>query len=359
MSQNILLSVIVPIYNTAPWLRRCLDSICSQSYHHLEILCVDDGSTDNSAEILAEYARRDSRIKVFTQKNAGLSAARNTGLENATGEWVTGVDSDDWLYPGIYEQAVKSISASVDIVFFGVQYVNVMGEPLTHGHYFDLPEAGEYPMESDVAGKLNVCFWSKLWRRSLLEENHLRFPVGLVHEDEAMFCLAAPYARNIAICPTVGYAYTQRENSIMHEDGLDALNRGMRYIPIIEYVCAEYEKRDLLHTSARKYLRKLLKFICAILYVFRHNNRTSPALKNVLSIVLKCGMLEDDYVIERIQACTHKGMITINRYQRAKVYRICGIPFWVKLYSYSGQPATLRLLLTHLKARFERLMGRK
>lgn len=353
------ISVIVPVYNTAPWLRRCLDSICSQGYHHLEILCVDDGSTDNSAEILAEYARSDSRIKVFTQKNAGLSAARNTGLENATGEWVTGVDSDDWLYPGLYEQAVKSISESVDIVFFGVQNVDVMGEPLPHSHYFDLPDAGEYPMASDDAENLNVCFWSKLWRRSLLEENCLRFPVGLVHEDEAMFCMAAPYARNIAICPTVGYAYTQRENSIMHEAGLDVLKRATRYIPIIEYVLAEYEKRDLIYSSARKYLRKRLKFVCEILYRLKQHSRTSPVLEHVLSIVLQCDMLEDDYVIERIQPCTHNGVITINRYQRAKVYRIWGMPFWVKLYTYSGRPVTLRLLLAHLKARIERLLGRK
>lgn len=354
-----VISVIVPVYNTAPWLSRCLDSICSQSYHHLEILCVDDGSTDNSAEILAEYALRDSRIKVFTQKNAGLSAARNTGLENATGEWVTGVDSDDWLYPGIYEQAASSISESVDIVFFGVRNVDGMGEPLPQSHYFDLPDAGEYPMKSDVAEKLNVCFWSKLWRRSLLEENHLRFPVGLVHEDEAMFCLAAPYARNIAICPAVGYAYTQRENSIMHEDGLDALTRAMRYLPIIEYVRAEYEKRDLLHTSARKYLRNLLRSICTTLYGLRHHSRTAPVLQNVFSIVYQCGMLEEDYMIERIQTCSHKGAIIINRYRRAKVYRIWGVPFWVKLYTNSGRPVTLRLLLVQLMARLSRLCGRK
>lgn len=320
---------------------------------------MNDGSTDNSAEILSEYAHRDSRIKVFTQKNAGLSAARNTGLENATGEWVTGVDSDDWLYPGIYEQAVNSISESVDIVFFGVRDVDVTGEPLPYNHYFDLPDAGEYSMESDVAEKLNVCFWSKLWRRSLLEENHLRFPVGLVHEDEALFCLAAPYARNIAICSAVGYAYMQRENSIMNEEGLDTFKRMMRYIPIIEFVRAEYEKRNLMHSVARKYLRNRLKSLCATLYGIRHDSRTSPALKKVLSIVVQCGMLEEDYVIERIQACAHKGIITITRYRRAKVYRIWGVPFWMKLYTNSGRPVTLRLLLVQIKARLARLLGRK
>lgn len=351
-----IISVIVPVYNTAPWLRRCLDSICSQSYPNLEILCVNDGSTDNSAEILAEYAEADSRIKVFTQANAGLSAARNTGLENASGEWVTGVDSDDWLYPEVYEQAVNFISSAVDIVFFGVQEVNVNGESLAHNHYFVLPKAGEYPMASDVAEKLNVCFWSKLWRRSLLEENSLRFPVGLVHEDEAMFCLAAPYARNIAICPAVGYAYTQRENSIMHEKGLDALKRAMRYIPIIEYVRSEYEERGLMLSPARKYLRNRLKYICAVLYGLKQHSRTSPVFQHVLSTALQCGMLEDDYVIERMQPCTHKGPVTINRYQRAKVYRIWGMPFWVKLYTYSGLPVTLRIVLTHLRDRIDRIL---
>ena len=122
-----LISVIVPVYNAAPWLRRCLDSICCQSYSNLEILCINDGSTDNSAVILDEYAAKDNRIRVITQQNAGLSAARNAGLENATGEWVTGVDADDYITPDVYEKAVACIAASVDMVAFGVQMVDDEG----------------------------------------------------------------------------------------------------------------------------------------------------------------------------------------------------------------------------------------
>ena len=138
-----LISVIVPVYNTAPWLRRCLDSICSQSYKNLEILCVNDGSPDNAAEILAEYVAKDSRLKIFTQENAGLSAARNTGLEHASGEWVTGVDSDDYLYPGIYEQAIKHCHEDVDMVFFGVQKVDDEDNILHPNQYFSLPKEYE------------------------------------------------------------------------------------------------------------------------------------------------------------------------------------------------------------------------
>ena len=115
-----LVSVIVPVYNTAPWLRRCLDSICAQIYRNLEILCVNDGSTDNSAEILAEYAAKDARIKVIEQQNAGVSAARNKATAMALGEWVSYVDSDDWLEPDILEKVVALIEPEVDVVSHSV-----------------------------------------------------------------------------------------------------------------------------------------------------------------------------------------------------------------------------------------------
>lgn len=359
MSQNLVLSVIVPVYNTAPWLRKCLDSICTQSYKALEIICVNDGSTDNSADILEEYAAKDSRIKVFTQKNAGLSAARNTGLENATGEWITGVDSDDWLYPGIYEKAMGCITEAVDMVFFGVQNVDEAGDVLSHNRYFDLPEAGTYTLSSKKIFYLNVCFVTKLWRRSLIEDNHLRFPVGLVHEDEAMYALAAPYVRKISICPTIGYAYTQREHSIMHESELDELRRIRRFIPIAEFVYAEYAKRDLLHSPARKHMLSLFKGICMHIHNVKQEEAKNIALKEVFPLIEKYGLLEEDYLIERIQPFSRRGIVTITRYQCAKLYRIGGIPIWVKWYTFSGHPLTPGILLYHIKNRLVRILFRK
>ena len=123
MSQAPLISVIVPVYNTEKYLRKCLDSICGQTYRNLEIICVNDGSPDNSATILEEYAARDERIKVLTQANAGLAAARNAGLAFASGEWVTGVDSDDYLELDAYEYAINAATPDVDIVCFGTRLV--------------------------------------------------------------------------------------------------------------------------------------------------------------------------------------------------------------------------------------------
>ena len=113
-----MISVIVPVYNVEPYLRKCLDSILAQTYRNLEILVIDDGSTDGSGRICDEYAGRDERIKVFHTENHGLSCARNLGLDNANGEWIGFVDSDDWIEPDMYEVllpwAGKTATADVE-----------------------------------------------------------------------------------------------------------------------------------------------------------------------------------------------------------------------------------------------------
>lgn len=242
--QQPLISVIVPVYNTAVYLPKCLDSILAQTYTHLEILCVNDGATDHSAEILAEYAAKDARIKVFTQANAGLSAARNTGLNHATGEWVAGVDSDDYLAPGAFEQAIACAGDEVDMVFFGVQDVREDGTPLPHDSYFDLPATGPQRMTPALAAELNVCFWSKIWRRSLIEKHRLRFPVGLLHEDEALFCMAAPYVRKVAFNNTIGYNYMHRGGSIMNNDR-SLLKDALHNCRILRFVYDYYTQANL------------------------------------------------------------------------------------------------------------------
>ena len=102
-----MISVIVPVYNVEPWLRQCLDSIVGQTYGDLEILLVDDGSTDRCGAVCEEYARADARIRVFHTENRGLSAARNLGLREARGELIGFVDADDWIEPEMYGPARK------------------------------------------------------------------------------------------------------------------------------------------------------------------------------------------------------------------------------------------------------------
>lgn len=339
---SVLLSVIVPVYNTAPWLSRCLDSICAQTYQNLEILCVNDGSKDNSAEILEEYAAKDSRIRVFTQANAGLSAARNTALERATGEWVTGVDSDDYLAPGVYERAVECITGAVDMVFFGVRKVTEDEMPLPHDVYFDLPEHREYEMTPELAEQLNVCFCSKLWRRSLVEEHELRFPHGLVHEDEAMYYLAAPYVRQVAICPEIGYYYVQRQGSIMNCGIMSDLTRASRYAPVLEYVSMEYKKRHLLHSAARVYLVKMFLKLCSWAYGSKEKD---TIVASFFPIIRRGGIYRDNYLLERLLPVSGWKRLFLSRYPQSKVYRLLGIAVWAVQYSEEGKAIASRCLL--------------
>ncbi len=208
-----LITVIVPVYNTAPYLRRCLDSVCGQTYTNLEIICVNDGSTDDSASILAEYAARDARVKVISQPNAGLSAARNAALKVAMGEYVTGVDSDDYMEPIAYQEIMQLLrERPVDIACYG--FLVEEGDKTIPCRIYD---SVGYHRGSDVEIEEITCsFWSKLWRREFLRTVGVKFPVGLLFEDMVFWNMAAPYAKDFLFCSKNLYHYVQRSGSILH-----------------------------------------------------------------------------------------------------------------------------------------------
>ncbi len=218
MPDSPLISVIVPVYNTEKYLRKCLDSICGQTYRNLEILCVNDGSPDGSADILEEYAARDSRIRVFHQPNAGQSAARNLALDNARGEWVTGVDSDDYLEPDAYEYALTAIANDVDIICYGTRLIWLDGEYQPHlNTFFDIQAKQTHPPTPAIVAETNDSFWNKIFRHSLLAQTNCRFPVGLWYEDSLFWRTTAPFARNIAFLPGKKYNYVRHAGTIMSQ----------------------------------------------------------------------------------------------------------------------------------------------
>ena len=322
------ISVIVPVYNTAQWLRRCLDSVCGQTYPHLEIICVNDGSTDESAKILEEYAAQDSRIKVITQKNGGLSAARNTGLAYATGEWVAGVDSDDYIASDLYEKAIAHATDSVDMVFFGVQEVDEEEKLLPSRAYFDLPEAGIYEMTPELADSLNVCFWSKLWRRSVLETHHLRFPVGLLHEDEALYYTALPHVGKVAVCANYGYMYVQRAGSIMHSV-VSYMEQVVRYVPVLQFV-HEHIERIGREDATKWYLLMVRRMYESCYHACAENERAQLA-DMFYAVACKHGVLPEhvqDYRYRRMKPVRGWRRLFISRYLHTELYRFLGVPVW-------------------------------
>ena len=201
-----MISVIVPIYNTEKYLPKCLDSLASQTYPDVEFILIDDGSTDNSGAIVDQY--KDPRFRVFHTGNHGLSAARNFGIEQARGEWLMFVDSDDWVEPGFCEipyQAAVHDGADL-VIFYTYNVKNGRGKvrnPSTHTEIIDREKAIKNG---------STAVWNKLYKRELFTGIH--FPEGRVCEDIAITHKILMKAKRIIMIPDHLYYHVYRKDSI-------------------------------------------------------------------------------------------------------------------------------------------------
>ena len=180
-----LISVIIPVYKVEKYLCRCVDSVLEQTYTNMEIILVDDGSPDNCPVMCDEYARQDSRVKVIHQENAGLSGARNAGIDMAQGQWLAFVDSDDYLaadFLGRLYQACVNTGSSLSVC----RWEYVRGETIPeHGTGETRVYTGREMLANLYVpdGAYFVVAWNKLYRKELFED--IRYPLGRIHEDEA------------------------------------------------------------------------------------------------------------------------------------------------------------------------------
>ena len=180
-----LISVIIPVYKVEKYLCRCVDSVLEQTYTNMEIILVDDGSPDNCPIMCDEYARQDSRVKVIHQENAGLSGARNAGIDMAQGQWLAFVDSDDYLAADFLErlyQACVDTGSSLSVC----RWEYVRGETIPeHGTGETRVYTGREMLANLYVpdGAYFVVAWNKLYRKELFED--IRYPLGRIHEDEA------------------------------------------------------------------------------------------------------------------------------------------------------------------------------
>ncbi|MBQ8301255.1 MAG: glycosyltransferase [Clostridia bacterium] len=213
------ISVIVPVYNVEKYIEKCLDSIINQTYKNLEIILIDDGSTDNSCRICDEYALRDERFTVVHNENGGVSVARNAGLKKATGEYIMFVDSDDYVESDIAEVLMNlTLQYDADISMCSFKYADTDGNTRNQT---DLAVAegcisGDEFWQCFYSGgrTIGVTLWAKLYKRSLWQDIH--FPDGKLHEDEFVTHSLVKKCKNIAVTKKPLYYYVQREGSIMN-----------------------------------------------------------------------------------------------------------------------------------------------
>lgn len=243
------ISVIIAIYNVAPYLRQCLDSIVNQTYRNLEILCVDDGSTDESGAICDEYAARDERVRVIHQKNGGPAAARNIGLDACTGDLISIVDGDDLLAPAMYETLMALYSDdSVDIVAGGysMDYPdrreiirNVQPVPETP---YPIRDFLYYIYRRDLYRGVASYLWNKLFPRKFFDGTvaRVRFDQALTTGEDILVA-AQCYMLANKICYTSQclYHYRQQPGSALHNMDRRLQDMGIplayeRIIPLFE-----------------------------------------------------------------------------------------------------------------------------
>ena len=178
-------SIIVPVYNVERYLSKCLDSLTNQTLKDIEIICVNDGSTDNSLGILKEYANKDSRIKIIDKQNEGVSVARNTGIEVATGQYLMFVDSDDYLVENACEKALNTIEHNdSDICIFG-HYDLVDEKLIKSGVNKDIIRAQKQNNQTYTAFSINI--WDKIYNRNFLITNSIKFIPNLKTSEDVIF----------------------------------------------------------------------------------------------------------------------------------------------------------------------------
>lgn len=219
------ISVIVPVYNVAEYLRECLDSIINQTLKDIEIICINDGSKDNSIEILSEYAKNDSRITVIDKENQGISIARNEGFEAARGEYVAFMDSDDYLLDMDYFERLLNAAEKyqADIAVVGIIRGNDKKQQV-------LLEYTHEEVAEEYIDKLKLCdvpdsnyVWNKIYKRESLKATGVVFPEGKMYEDIFYTYQVLYKIGKVVSVPNINYFYRKRPNSIIKKSNKKAM----------------------------------------------------------------------------------------------------------------------------------------
>lgn len=282
------ISVIVPIYNVEKYLNKCIDSIVNQTYKNLEIILIDDGSTDGSGDICDEYAGRDMRIKVFHQENKGVVAARKVGIKNATGEYIGFVDGDDYIDSNMFAELYHLINKKeADIVSSGwkreyrgseaVLYDNFQEgvyDCNTSNYFFERFMCFEIYENQGINGSL--C--TKLFKKDLIKSNYLRISDDIrMCEDAALVYMCCMDANKIYITHNGYYHYQMRMESCMH-------NSKKNYLGIIaawnecvntkiEEIDESKERKDILYEQMNKFVQRHLVLGMGKYFEMRDCNR--------------------------------------------------------------------------------------
>ena len=312
-------SVILPVYNTEHELPKCLSSICNQTYSNLEIICVNDGSTDASGEILNKFAERDKRITVIHQKNSGESKARNVALERATGDYIAFCDCDDWIDKDMYQILVEMLEDfNVDLVASSWykeeqnKSIEIKNELPVNEHIIDNNTFIRYLYMRD-SYKGFAYIWNKLYRREIMKgSNELLFDENVrLGGDIIWLAEIALRVKRVKYIDKAFYHYRQRETSGCHTRDASKRNESLK---AYEYVIQRFEEENI-HTDIIKYVKRFLAYHSsnAAQIAYEEGDKKSLVLFQKYMYQYK-----DDYISLNVQYADR-----IKRYNQILEYQIC------------------------------------
>ena len=303
-----LISVIIPAYNAEQTIGRCIDSICQSTYKNIEIICVDDGSKDNTYQIISDYP--DNRIVLIKQENRGVSVARNTGIEASNGEYISFVDADDMVGKTMLSELYKIITRGSDIDIVGCSFSSYLGN-------LDNGEQKSVGVIKDAERVFNDFYfktysWGKLYRRESIGD--LRFAEGIgVGEDKIFLTELKNRCRKAGIIDLKMYYYYQNPKSVMHGS-----NPYLDLDKNVEYCLEVMDKSN--PTTQRELLIRAYKYA----FSYRYMNRKNPEYKKINNkfnkILQKCKVYSDilPFKIRIIYIIMSKFPVIYDIYQNAR-----------------------------------------
>lgn len=284
--RNMMISIIIPVYNVEKYLKTCIDSVLNQTYSNLEVLLIDDGSTDHSGLICDSYEKQDSRVRVFHKKNGGVSSSRNFGLDKAEGEWIFFVDSDDWIAHRTVEFAVNQMSDKQDICFIGYKETDKTEnlkdfEPseliIKNIERKDFLELEFHILNRDrkaVCDRRIIKFSSpcRFYRREVLQKYRIRFLEDLVNGEDGLFNMEVfRHARNGVAIENALYYYRQRGESVTHKYSVNADKNFRRLQQYYEAFFSKEENPEAFTEILNERAIWSMGFCCMLKYCHKDN----------------------------------------------------------------------------------------
>ena len=319
-------SIVIPIWNTEKYLERCLQSLVNQTLQIIEIICVNNGSTDRCGEIIENFAKSDKRIKVVNIEHGSISNARNTGIAAASAPYITFVDSDDWVEPTCYDEALKEFSkdSEIDLVCWGANIVNSDLPENAPGFvnarkYHKIGITGKHKVTDQTPFKTTMCIWNKLFKTDIIKNNNVISPLDVELLEDTSFLYTYLANCNYAyFMDKYFYNYVQRKNSGYEKILSGESNIIAPRLQNLNYISTYYKNKNMLYEKSGIINYLLEQWLRQDYKNAREENKTKVLEKAVAIADKFDGKFLENSLIKHLQAKNFDTVIDIinNNYHK-------------------------------------------